>query len=85
MDLSAQQAREMTANREELNAGYWLTKFKYQLFEWIKEAALEGQNSYMIDYGHWDDNETKKKYLNKHLVGLGYEVKVEENVMTISW
>ncbi|MEH7116156.1 hypothetical protein V7128_01855 [Neobacillus vireti] len=85
MDISAQQAREMTANREDLNAQYWLIKFKYDVIEWIKEAALEGNNFIQLDYGHWDENEIKKKYLTSYFVELGYSVKVEENVMTITW
>jgi hypothetical protein len=84
-DISSKQAREMTANRENINAENWVIEFKYIVFEWIKDSALNGNNFIQLDYGHWNDNETKKNYLNKYLVGLGYGVEVEENVMTISW
>jgi hypothetical protein len=84
-DIPARQAREMTVNGEEWSAEYWLIKFKYDVFEMIKETALKGNNSISIPSENWNNNDTKRKYLKSHLVALDYTVKVIDNIMTISW
>jgi hypothetical protein len=84
-DIPARQAREMTTNAEEWTAEYWLIKFKYDVFEMIKDAALKGNNSISISSMKWDNNDTKRKYLRLHLVALDYTVKVENRVMIVSW
>ena len=84
-DIPARQAREMTVNGEEWSVEYWLIKFKYDVFEMIKETALKGNNLISIPSENWDNNDTKRKYLKSHLVALDYTVKVIDSIMTISW
>lgn len=83
--MHASQARDIMNNKEEWNTEIWYRRLKDDLFEWVKNAALIGNNHVKINSHSWFDDNVKKEYLMSQLVSLDYSVKVENNVMNVSW
>lgn len=84
-EFPAHQARNIMHYYESWGSEFWYAKFRDELFETVKNEALKGNNSIVIHSDSWEDNEIKKKYLMSRLISLDYSVKVENDIMTVSW
>ena len=88
-EFDAQKARELTENKDQINAEKWYVHWKDNFYAAVRKEALNGKNSISLESGEWLENEHNKKYLTSKLSALGYKIEISDwhdyESITVSW